>query len=158
MINSDNRKERLLPSSRRITLEELPPLKRDTVFVGATLTIVGGVLIQGALATDNDTLGIIGTIAAALGFFLSGVLGQLLPRGKRPAPRTRPQLAASLSGIALVFIALLVGLMAPSLIGVGCIIIGIGAPLVTLSEYIETHSRRPSNSRRASDTRNEMSA
>ena len=134
-MRTKQRKERLMPSSRRVTLQQVPPAKRDTTFIGATLTIVGGVLLQIAIIIHHTTLGNIAVTAAAIGL-ITMAIGSLLSR--RTPHRTtdkRATITAALTGVALVIIAVILAMTTP-LAGVAFIIGGIAAPLINLSEYI----------------------
>lgn len=127
-----------MPSSRRVTLHPLPPAKRDTTFVGAALTIVGGLLFQIAEVNDNSTVEDIGFFTAIAGLIIMVISGHL--SGRIPHADKRATITAALTGVVLGVIAVIIIVTTP-LIGVASIIASVAMPLITFSEYIDIRGR-----------------
>ena len=130
-----------MPSSRRITLKELPPGKRDTTFIGAALTVTAGVLLQIAIIIHHTTLGNIAVTTATAGVIIMAIASLLSRRTPHRTTDRRATITAALTGVALVVIAVILAVTTP-LVGVAFIIGGIAGPLINLNEYIVTRDRK----------------
>lgn len=127
-------------TSRRLTIHTAPALKLNTTFIGAALTIIGGVLVQIGQGTDNDTFGMTGAVSAVAGFATMAVGSLMSRRRQQKTPDRHATLAAIGSGIALLLIAIAL-FLTTALTGIAFIVAGIAAALINLSDHIaRTHT------------------
>lgn len=112
-------------------------VRRDSILIGATLMVVGGILVQIALSAALDPAGWAGVGASAVGLLVWCVgsrAGRI--RGGRTARSTDRRAVLGALGVGAAGVVVGVMLVGGGLVGAGFAVLAAAAALIGLSEQV----------------------